>query len=195
MNDAHKDNRPYPKRNPGTGFAVSGILSILAITAASAVYPDYSSRNQAISYLGGAGVSTELFWNSAVVLVGIILFVSSYLFFRRDHFPALSVFLALTSIGFLMVGTSPWNVYPVTHGIGANLIFIFGTASCLDASIRFSGSFSHISLAMGILSIIAYISPYFVGYSLFGSGGFERLLFYPILMWLIAFGGFMIKDT
>lgn len=187
--DSKKTNRSL---NPGTGFAVGGGLALLSITAATAVYPSYSIRNQAISYLGGQGTPTELFWNTAVIIVGILWLYSTYLFFRGSGSKIKPVVFYLVGIGFLMVGTSPWNLRPLPHYIGANLIFIFGAISCLIGFRITRGTLSWLSLLSGCVSLISYISGYFGSGILLGPGGIERMIYYPILLWEIAFGGYLI---
>lgn len=178
-------------RNAGTGFAVGGALAILSITAASAVYPDYSTRSQAISYLGGAGVQTEIFWDMAVIVVGILWMWSTYLLFRKSGRVVRPIVFFLAGTGFILVGASPWNVSPLTHYLGANMIFLFGSISSLSACGMTEGAMSKISLISGIASISAYISGYVGGGYILGPGGIERMIFYPILLWQIAFGGYL----
>ena len=158
--------------NPGTGFAYAGGIAILSITAASAMFPNYSSRYDAISDLGGAGTTTELFWNICVVIVGILWIWSSYLFFHIEKRKFSSKFFYLAGIGFILVGTSPWNVYPFTHYIGAQLIFIFGVLSCLAGSRIATGTISKLSMVAGLASFGSYLSGYFGMYIILGALGF-----------------------
>lgn len=182
-------------RNAGTGFAVGGALAILGTTAAIAVYPAYSERSQAISYLGGSGVPTEIFWDIAVVIVGILWIWSTYLLFRKSGRIIRPMIFYLAGAGFLLVGLSPWNLRPFTHYLGAQMIFIFGAISCISAYGITRGAISKISLVCGITSIAAYLSGYFGGAYLLGPGGVERMIFYPILLWQIAFGGYLSYRT
>ncbi len=179
------------KWNPGTGFVYAGGIAILSITAASAMFPNYSSRYDAISDLGGAGTTTEVFWNTCVIIVGILWIWSSYLFFRIERRRFTSKFFYLSGIGFLLVGLSPWNVYPFTHYIGAQLIFIFGVLSCLAGSRIVTGPMSRLSIVAGVASFGSYLSGYVGMYIFLGPGGLERMVYYPIILWSIAFGGYL----
>lgn len=187
------ENQSYSekRKDAGTGFMISGILAILAITTATAIYPTYSVRNDAISYLGGEGVPTELFWNTMVVIVGIAWLWSTYRLFRGSGKKFGPVMFGLTGIGFLLVGLSPWDQYPLTHYLGANSIFLFGFISCFIGSRMTAGSMSRISVVCGALSLFGYLSGYIGGANLLGSGGVERMIFYPILLWSIGFGGYL----
>lgn len=177
----------------GTGFAAGGILIMLAIAASQAVYPTFSTRNDAISTLGGAGTATALFWNSAMVVTGLLWIYSTYRLFHKTNILYWAVPFYLAGVGFIVVGLSPWNVSPLPHTIGAQMVFFFGAISCLLAWRLTKGSMGRISLVSGVLSILAYSGGTYGLDSLFGSGGVERLLYYPILLWEIAFGGYLIS--
>ena len=182
------------KHNPGTGFAVGGALAILFTTAATAIYPSYSERSQAISYLGGAGVPTEIFWDMSTIIVGILWIWGTHRLFYRSGLKFRPAIFYLAGIGFLLVGSSPWNQFPLTHYTGAQFIFIFGAASCILGYRMTKGPFSGISLIAGLFSILSYLSGYFGGDFLLGTGGMERMIFYPILLWQILFGGYLMSQ-
>jgi hypothetical membrane protein len=181
------------KKNTGIGFAVGGILAILATTVSEAIYPTYNSRNDAISYLGGVGVPTEIFWDFSMVVVGCLWLWETFNIFRDSHRKVSPVLFTLTGIGFLMVGLSPWNQFPITHYIGANFIFLFGSLSAISASSFTLGGMAKLSVFSGFMSLTAYISGYFGSNYILGSGGIERMIFYPILLWSIAFGGYTLN--
>lgn len=178
----------------GTGFAAGGILAMLITTAASAVYPTYSSRNDAISYLGGAGVPTEIFWDLSIVIVGLLWIWSTYMLFRKSNMKLPPILFYLAGSGFLLVGFSPWNQSPTTHYLGANLIFLFGAFSAIATSRLTYGSMAKISVICGLISILAYVSGYIGSANILGPGGVERMIFYPIILWEIAFGGYLLNN-
>lgn len=176
----------------GTGFLVGGILSMLATTAFQAVYPAFSTRFDAISFLGGVGEPTAIFWNTAIVVSGLLWMLSTYRLFRGTGKTFSSIVFYLAGIGFILVGMSPWDKYPLTHSIGAHLIAIFGAISSLLAWRFTRGGFSKLSLVAGIISFMALFGGYLGLGILFGSGGDERLIFYPIMLWEIGFGSYLL---
>ncbi len=177
----------------GTGFAVGGIITMLVTTASQAVYPTFSTRNDAISTLGGTGVPTALFWNTAIVISGLLWLYGTYRLFHKNGKPLSSIPFYLAGVGFILVGLSPWNEYPLTHTIGAQLVFFFGAISCLVAWRIVRGTMGRISFASGLISLFAYfLEPHGLA-AIFGTGGVERLLYYPILLWEIAFGGYLLS--
>ena len=49
--------------------------------------------------------------------------------------------------------------------------------------------FAYFSVLMGMIGLIAFalfISEFFLG---LGAGGMERMITYPLLLWVIGFGG------
>ncbi len=181
------------KKGTGTGFAVGGILAMLVTTASQAVYPTFSTRNDAISTLGGVGEPTSLVWNSAIVLTGLLWLLSTYKLFHNGGRKLSSVPFYLAGIGFLFVGLSPWNKYPVTHTIGALLVFFFGAISCLVAWRLTGKTIGKISLVSGVLPFLAFFGGVDGLDNLLGTGGAERMIYYPILLWAIAFGGYLLN--
>lgn len=194
MTESQTQNISRHTKN-GTGFAVGGILAMLITTASAAIYPTYSSRNDAISYLGGAGVPTEIFWDLSIVIVGILWIWSTYMLFRKSNRKFSPILFYLAGAGFLLVGFSPWNQSPTTHYLGANLIFLFGALSAIAASRMTYGTMAKISFVSGFVSILAYISGYVGSGYILGSGGIERMIFYPVILWEIAFGGYLLNDS
>lgn len=181
------------RKGAGTGFAVGGIFAMLMTTASQSVYPTFSTRNDAISTLGGSGTPTALFWNSAIIISGLLWIFATYKLFHKSGNTLSSIVFYLAGLGFILVGMSPWNLLPLTHTIGAQLVFLFGAISCLAAWRLFKGTMGRISLISGIISFLAFLGGMHGLANLLGTGGVERLLYYPILLWEIAFGGYLLN--
>ncbi|MCL4329250.1 MAG: DUF998 domain-containing protein [Candidatus Thermoplasmatota archaeon] len=170
---------------------VGGIIFFLCTTAAEAAIPGYSVRTDAISYLGGAGSPTELFWNFQLLVVGVLWIASTYLLFRGRGHVLLSVSFYLTSIGIVMVSLFPWNVLSSLHGIGALMAFIFGSLTCIGSPRIISGQLKKTSVSLGLISLAAWTLNIFGLANVLGGGGAERMLYYPIILWAIAFGAYL----
>lgn len=177
----------------GLGFATGGIMAMLLTAASEAAYPGFSVRYDAISGLGGAGAPTEVFWDGQLLIVGILWLMDTYILFhgKRKIFSPVAFYLSGT--GLMMVALSPWNVYPASHYLGAQIVFLFGVLSCFAAYGIASGPMRYVSIASGILSLSAYIAGYIGAYSVLGPGGLERMIFYPIFLWEICFGGYLLN--
>lgn len=180
------------RKGVGAGFVAGGMLAMLMTTASQAVYPQFSTRVDAISYLGGVGVPTAIFWNSVIILSGLLWIWASYRLFNGSGRKFAPIPFYLGGLGFILVGLSPWDLYPLTHSIGAHFVFFFGAVSSLIVWRHTEGAISVTSLLAGAFSIFSFFGGY-IGYGvLLGSGGVERMIFYPIMLWEIAFGGYLL---
>ncbi len=181
-----------PKKNPGLGFAFGGAMIMLVLTASESVYPNYSIHTDAISYLGGAGVATEWFWNTALFIAALLwIWSSAGIFYGRHRFPGSPIFYA-TGLGMALVALSPWDVRPATHTIGALATLLFGIGSCYIGGRMVSGPMKYLSYAAATLSLIAFLSGFFGLFAFLGPGGLERMDYFPLFLWETAFGGYFL---
>ncbi|MCL4349820.1 MAG: DUF998 domain-containing protein [Candidatus Thermoplasmatota archaeon] len=177
----------------GTGFMVGGIMFMLLTNLLEAAVPGFSVRNDAISTLGGNGYPVELLWNTQLFVVGILWLFSTYLLFRGKGHRLMAFSFYLTGIGILLVSLDPWNVRGTLHGIGAQMGFLFGAISAITSPRILDGRLRILGPAMGALAIFAVICGA-LGTTLgLGGGGLERLVYYPIFLWEIAFGSYLLS--
>ncbi len=163
-------HQPLNRPGQGVGFALGGFIAMISTTAAQAYYPFFTTRSYAISYLGGTGVPTQLFWDSSIIAAGILWILGTYLLPGKRN-AVISAVMYLAGFGFLLVGVSPWNYLPTTHYLGANMVFILGSISCILSSRIVKGTFALISILAGAFSIFWYLSGYIGAGSLLGGGG------------------------
>jgi len=180
------------ERNPGSGFALGGSMILLFTTAAEAVFPGYSVHTDAISYLGGAGVATALFWDGQLFVAGLLWLWSSGLLFRWHLRPWRSLPFYLTSAGMIMVSVAPWNLLPSVHGIGALMVLLFGIGSCVVGARMTHGEMRGVSYLAASISLAAFLVGFLGDFGPLGPGGLERMYYYPIFLWEIAFGGYLL---
>lgn len=179
-------------RNPGSGFALGGAMVLLFTTAAEAVFPGYSVHTDAISYLGGTGVATALFWDGQLFVAGLLWLWSSGLLFRWHLRPWRSLPFYLTGAGIIMVSVAPWNLLPSVHGIGALTVLLFGIGSCVVGGRMTHGEMRGASYLAASISLAAFLVGFLGDFGPLGPGGLERMDYYPIFLWEIAFGGYLL---
>ncbi|MCJ7649656.1 MAG: hypothetical protein MUP85_13660, partial [Candidatus Lokiarchaeota archaeon] len=69
------------------------------------------------------------------------------------------------------------------------IAFFFGGLSTIATYKLVKAPFAYLSVLMGMIGLIAlalFISNIFLG---LGPGGMERMIAYPLLLWIIGFGG------
>jgi len=171
------------KREIAGLFILLGTTQFIIIFKISEfLYPGYSVANNYISDLGVG--NTALLFNSSMIVLGILGIIAAFLLFEWDK--VFSILFLLSSIGALGVGVFPENM-GIIHSISALITFLFsGVASVYSIKLD-----KHISrfiwCILGIMSLISlglYINHRYLG---LGVGGMERMIVYPVLIWLIGF--------
>ena len=93
-------------------------------------------------------------------------------------------------MGVFGVGIFPGHVV-FWHGIFALVAFTFGSITCIAAFKIVPPPLRYIGICIGMMSLIfLYGANIFIPY--FGAGGTERWVAYPVVFWLIGFGGFLL---
>lgn len=173
----------------GTLFFIAASQFVLGLVVAEASYPNYSISGNHISDLG-VGPSSIIF-NSSVFLLGLLLIVGAYFFQRAFNSKTLTVFLVLTGIGAMGVGGFTENSGTI-HSVVSFIAFLFGGLSAIFSFKLLKIPFSLLAVVLGLMtlgSLVLYGSKIYLG---LGSGGMERMVVYPILMWGAGFGGHLI---
>jgi len=183
---------------------VAGALIFIAVTqkvlgviVAEALYPGYSVSNNYLSDLG-VGPSPMIF-NSSAFLMGLLLLIGACFLHRAFNFTMLTLTFVLAGIGSMGVGIFTKDA-GIIHNGAALLFFLFSGLSAIFAVVcshvhgfkLMKMPFSAISIILGLIELGGFVL--FVGRIDFGLGvgGMQRMVLYPILMWLAGFGGYLI---
>jgi hypothetical membrane protein len=192
-------------------FAFGASLFLLLTTAAESMYPDFSMQNNAISDLAALGTATTAMEETAVLGLAVCWICGAYYLFRKTGRRGMMALNLLPGAGFLLAGLAPENVNLAVHSLGALLAFPIGAVSATLSYRAIRGSFRYLPVFLGALSLVATFMIFF-GYSLagpcgtcsgstgydqsldklaLGLGGWESMIIYPLLLWLMAFGGYL----
>jgi len=180
----------------------------MGIITAEVLYPGYSTR-QDISDLGSTRPPDPIIhqpsstiFNSSMLLTGALLLVAAYGTYRVWGRRPFTVALPVFGIAIFGVGVFPGNVTP-WHGIAALLTFFSGGVTAVLSARVVTRPFSFICAGLGGISLLVLLSVF--GYGLLiggpspleplGSGGIERWVAYPLLLWVLAFGGYLLGET
>jgi len=200
---------PIPKATTGTVagtlFFIAATQFILCLIIAEAAYPGYSVAANYISDLG-VGPSAVVF-NASVFLLGLLILAATYLQRHKPNFKTLNITLLLMAVGAMGVGVFTKN-FTLAHGAVSSAAFFFAGLSAITSFKILPKPLSLMSIVLGAMTLTAlalfssgmlasgsmtsttaYDSSFYLG---LGPGGMERMIVYPALMWLAAFGAHLI---
>jgi hypothetical membrane protein len=188
----------------GVSTVLAGVVAFMGITTAEVLYPGYSTR-QDISDLGSTRPPDPIVhepaatvFNSTMLLTGALLLVAAYHLYRAWGRSEFTVLLPVFGLAVFAVGVFPGNVTP-WHGLAALLTFFSGGITAVLSARVVRQPFSSLCLLLGGVSLVVLLSVFVYGLvagepsplAPLGSGGIERWVTYPLLLWVVAFGGYL----
>jgi hypothetical membrane protein len=185
------------RRRSGTLLLSSGTTFLIFNTIAEASYPNYSVRTNALSDLGAVGAPTRFFWDGQLFVVGVLAFLGMYFLFIKNGWPApisrsrltAAIFL-LPAVGTIIVSLFPENFVLGVHGLGALTAFVFGGVSEIYAYRMTKSPFRYFSAILGMVTFTAIVLLG-TATTMFGFGLIERMIVYPLFIWEIALGSYL----
>lgn len=189
-------------------MVLAGFIAFMGIITAEVLYPEYSTR-QDISDLGSTRPPDPVIhepsatiFNSTMLITGILVLIAAYFVYQvmdRRGFP---LALAIFGFGAFGVGVFPGNVTP-WHGLFALLTFFMGGITVVLSSRIVSRPFSVLCGLFGGISLLVLVSVFFYGLVIggphplefLGGGGIERWVVYPLIFWVLAFGGYLLGTS
>ena len=194
----------------GSLVFAAGAAILLAIITAEALYPAaYSTASNAISDLGGTEPPGSVIlqpsatiFDVAMMGAGLGVVVASWFVQRAYRRRSVTIPLLVLGLAALGVGLYPGNT-GTPHALFALGCFVSGGVAALLAGVVTVPPFRYLSIALGAVSLLTLLSYLLLGdgnpLAALGIGGLERWIVYPIVIWLIAFGGYMLgtagRDT
>lgn len=173
----------------GLLISAASAQAILAITIAQSLYPGYSVL-QALSDLG-VGVTAPIF-NVSLVILGVLFIASAYYIkksFGNIYFALLQAVVGIAAAG---VGLFP-ETTGLPHDLFAITAFLIGSIIVMLSSRLVKGQIGYFFIVLGIISLASLLfgllSKNYLG---LGFGGMERLVFYPLVIWGLLFGGYLL---
>lgn len=186
----------------GTVLIVGTIQFFLAITLAEALFPGYSVGKNSLSALGGSIPIVEpsaMIFNASVTLFGLLGLLAVYLILKSGGCRLFSLCLLISSLGAIGVGLCPEYTGNI-HLFFAFTTFLFGSlATIFSYRLGLNIPMVIISMILGLVSLVTIIILFIYGptpannplIAYLGIGGNERLIAYPIILYLTALGGYL----
>ena len=182
-------------RLPGVVLFGEAALFMTVIMLATSMAPGYDAAGGAISDLGVIPGTATLF-NVSLVIVGLLNLVAGSLLALRPARPGLLVVYAAAGIGAIGAGLVPLD-RGEAHGLFALGAFVFFNVQAIASSRIVAGPMAGISVLAGVIGLL-FVGIMVVGdagdpavFGPIGHGGAERMIVYPVMLWLLAFGGYL----
>jgi hypothetical membrane protein len=174
----------------------AGFLTVIMLGAS--MVPGYDMGTAAISDLGVAPETSALF-NAALILVGILNLAAAVLLFGGGHRVLLVAFTAAGSgavgAGFFPLGSGgPHGLFALVAFVAFNLEAI-GVATIVHGPMRI---LSLLAGAVGLLFVVLMVigdAGNAAAFGVIGHGGTERMIVYPVMLWMLALGGHLMAGA
>ncbi len=186
-----------PATLAGCLFLIGGIQWFLGMLVAEGWYDGYSSRIDYVSDLGTG--PTAIIYNVSVFIMGALIVAGTVFLYKAQGRRLLSVLLTLSGIGAMGLGIFPANLQPM-HSIFTLMAILFGALAAISSYTHWTKPMSIISVSLGLMALVsAFVFFPYLGLP-FGStetflgiakGSLERWAIYPILIWIICFGSYL----
>jgi hypothetical membrane protein len=188
-----------PHRTAGGLLLTAGTTIVMGIITAEALYTNpYNARTE-ISDLGATETGVVLhpsstIFNLTMLGAGAMILTAVWFLHRTLHRRAVTIPTGLLGLGVLGVGIFPGNIHP-QHPLFAFTAFVAGGLAVLLSAKVTPQPLRAIFAVMGAISLAFTLSSVFLlewgPFARLGLGGVERWMVYPVLLWLVGFGGWL----
>jgi hypothetical membrane protein len=186
----------------GALLGLAGTTILMGIITAEALYPGaFSTSGNEISDLGGTRPPDSVvlqpsaaIFDLSMAAIGILIMSASR--FVHGALGRRSVTIPISVLGFgaLGVGLFPGNT-GTPHALFAMTTFIAGGVAAVSAGRVATGPFRLLSVLLGATALVTLGLYVLLGdaspMARLGIGGVERWIVYPIVLWVVAFGGYL----
>lgn len=190
------------QRIAGLALFSAGAILFMTIITAEALYPvQYSTGGNEISDLGGTRPPMGLvfqpvatIFNTGMVVSGLLVLLGAVIAQRALGRWSVSLPTAILGGAAVLVGFFPGNTGN-PHAIAAMVAFISGGVAAVSGARVTQAPFRYALALLGIVNLVMLASYFALGDSnpfwALGVGGAERWVAYPVILWLMGFGGYL----
>ncbi len=200
-------------KTAGTLAFVAAAQWVLLVIVAETQYPNYNTQQNYLSDLGATChrrllltpcvvVSpSSLIWDTTLALMGLLSLVSAILVYGATRKKGFSILFGIWGLGALIAGAVPETLLSV-HELASIASLLAGSIAAIVAFWFLTSPLKYLSLVLGLFSFasvipLTFAGPFFRWNGIFGLGvgGIERMVVYPIVIWEIAFGAYLMSGA
>jgi hypothetical membrane protein len=190
-------------RIAGAFLFIAGAAAFMGIITAESLYPSgYTTGGSMISDLGGTEPPNSIvvqpsaaIFDATMCVTGILIILGALCVYAANRRKSLAIPLALFGIGALGVGIFPGHTGGI-HQIFAMLAFVAGGVAAMLSLLSLRGPLRYLSVGLGAITLVNFVAYAVLQGRWFvtglGLGGLERWIAYPIVLWVIALGGYLL---
>jgi hypothetical membrane protein len=190
---------------PAVSTRLPGILSFVlaaqfmtVIMLAASMAPGYDVAGGAISDLGVIPETAWLF-NLSLLAVGVLDIVAGWLLYRLHRRRWILGVSLLAGLGAVGAGLVPLDAGGL-HGLFALVAFVGFNLQAIASGTIVEGPMRAVSLLAGVVGFV-FVVIMVIGdagttavFGPIGHGGAERMIVYPAMLWMLAFGGYLMAE-
>jgi hypothetical membrane protein len=180
-------------RLAGILFFILGAAFFIVTMLAASIAPAYDFQGGAISDLGVIDETAAMF-NTLLVAMGVLNVVGGYLFYRIHAKPWLLGLYVIAGLGTVGAGIFPLDTGGL-HAVFALAAFVVYNLEALGTAAVVAGPMRTLGFVAGAAGLV-YTVVMVIGdsgnpavFGPYGHGGSERMIAYPVMLWLVALGG------
>lgn len=179
----------------GVALFVLAAQFMTVIMVAASMAPGYDIAGGAISDLGVIS-ETALLFNLSLIAVGALAILGGWLFFTSHRRAWILVLYLIAGLGAAGAGLIPLDRSEL-HGLFALVAFLGFNLVAIGSGTVVAGPMRWISVVAGLVGL-AFVVVMIIGdsgstaiFGPLGHGGAERMIVYPAMLWMMAFGGYL----
>ena len=187
----------------GVLLSLAGAAILLGFITAEALYPGtYTTHANTVSHLAASEPPASVvlqpsaaIFNLTMVVTGTMILAGAWFAARALGRGAVLVPTALLGLGCVGVGVFPLTD-PAPHTLFALTAFLAGGVAVIVSSRVTAAPFRQLWALLGAVALAATaLGVLFLEWApvaALGEGGIERWIVYPIVLWLVAFGSYLL---
>jgi hypothetical membrane protein len=178
-------------RSPGLALLLGALELLFLEKLAEILYPGYSVSQNVISDLGVGPEPSRAIFTIGLIVFGVFVLISAYL--RGSPRSVITILFILSGVGAIGVAVFNENLRDV-HLLFAGLAFGMGCLTAIVSSRSIRSPLSAIFATLGVIGLVALALQTTKTFLGLGVGGMERMIFYPSILWALAYGVYLLAD-
>ena len=176
----------------------------MGFITAEALYPGvYTTHTNTVSHLGASEPPNSVvlqpsaaIFDVTMLVAGAMILAGAWFAYRAVGRKAVLIPTALLGIGTLGVGIFPLT-HPTPHRLLAFTAFLAGGVAVVLSARLTMAPFRYLWMLLGSVALGATVLALetfrtWAPMAQLGEGGLERWIVYPIVLWLVAFGSYVL---